>query len=131
MFEQLEEVGPGEREKKRKEGRDGMLDRSVTGCNHRLLISLSNRPGFVHLKANAPSTVGVVWNKKVLNSNRASKQACLCCCTHASGPDYFMVSAKYTVPSVKWRLKGAVVSPACVFLGSKVLLCGGAPFATC
>lgn len=34
MFEQLGEVGPGEREKKRKEGRDGMLDRSVTGRNH-------------------------------------------------------------------------------------------------
>ncbi len=32
MFEQLGEVGPREREKKRKE--ESMLDRSVTGCNH-------------------------------------------------------------------------------------------------
>lgn len=31
MFEQLVEVGPGEREKKIKEGRDGMLNRTVTG----------------------------------------------------------------------------------------------------
>ena len=47
------------------------------------------------------------------------------------GSDYFMVSPKYTVPSVKWRFKGAGVSPAGVFPDSKVLLCGGAPFATC
>lgn len=40
MFEQLVEVGP-RREGKEEEGRDGMLDRSVTGCNYRLLIGLS------------------------------------------------------------------------------------------
>ncbi len=34
MFEQLVEVDPGERGKKRREERVGMLDRSVTGCNH-------------------------------------------------------------------------------------------------
>ena len=40
MFEQLVEVGPRQ-EGKEEEGRDGMLDRSVTGCNYRLLIGLS------------------------------------------------------------------------------------------
>lgn len=52
-------------------------------------------------------------------------------CTHAPGSDYFMVSPKYTTPSVKWGLKGAVVSLDCVVPDSKVLLCGGIPFGTC
>lgn len=34
MFEQLVEVGPGEREKKREEGRGSTLDRSVKVSNH-------------------------------------------------------------------------------------------------
>ena len=58
MFEQLLEVGPGGG-KRRQGGKDGMLDWSVTGFNHRSLISLSNSPGFVHLEVNTPSSACV------------------------------------------------------------------------
>lgn len=46
-------------------------------------------------------------------------------CTHAFRSDYFMVPLKYTVSSVKWERKGAVVSLACVFPRSKVLCAEG------
>lgn len=158
MFEQLVEVGPGEREKKIKEGRDGMLNRTVTGWNHWLACQTDHvlsiwRPRHPPLWASGGSerhvcvrqfscyvtckyhkaflserVRGLKWNK-VLNSTRGSKRACLCCYVHAPGPDYFMVFPKYTVPSVKWGLKGAVLSPVCVSQDSKVLL--WAPFATC
>lgn len=124
-----------------------MHDRSVTGCSHRLLI----RPGFVHLEANTPSTEGVrvvreacfcqqlsrcvtckyhkafLSETKKFSQQQQSTQASVFVrqCTHAPGPDYFMVSPKYTVPSVKWGFKGAVVSLACVFPDSKVLFAEG------
>ncbi|KAJ4925504.1 hypothetical protein JOQ06_018234 [Pogonophryne albipinna] len=75
-----------EREKKRERGRDGMPDRRATGCNHRLLIGT----GFLHLEANKPP----LWVYEG---------------THGPGLDYLMVSPEYTVPSVKWRLKGAML----------------------
>lgn len=132
VFEQL-----AERDKKRKEERGSMLDRSETGDDHWLQISLSSR----FLSIWKPLCGCPEGKGRTCVSN--SPQVSMACKYHnfqskeceatthikkfskaTEHPSTIVCAAlymspqpspKFTVTSIKWQLKGTVVNSACVF----------------
>lgn len=78
----------------KRRGRERMLNRSATGCNHRLLVG----PDFAQLDANTPLIVGVRLSPATECPNNCVVPPC-----HKPLGLVMSWFAKYTAP-VKWQL---------------------------